>query len=114
MANSAGEESILLLTYFLAWEDQNAPALKYVKEHFLGAYLNFEDRFVRPLQTVFSKVWVFDYLKRRTQVSHQQLNQEILELVRRERPTYVLWTSFYYDVAEATLKAVAEEDVIVV
>ncbi len=67
-----------------------------------------------PLRKTFSKAVLYDYLKRRAEIGIEAMNKEIIELVQKERPKYVLWTSFYYDVHQATLDTIRREGVTVI
>lgn len=107
-------ETVLLLTYYYNYEDRNLPFLRYIKQNYLGACQAFDVHFYEPLKKLFSRVIVYDYLKRRTEIGAKGINEEIIDLVRKERPKYVIWTSFYYDIEGATLNKIREEGFIVI
>lgn len=86
--------------------------LKYVK-NYLGVYLPFSLYLYEPLQKIFSKVILYDYLKRRTEIGVRAVNQEIIDLVRKEHPKYVIWTSWWYDILESTLDTIRKESTVV-
>lgn len=86
--------------------------LKYVK-NYLGVYLPFNLYLYEPLQKIFSKVILYDYLKRRTEIGVRAVNQEIIELVRKEHPKYVIWTSWQYDIQESTLETIRQESTVI-
>jgi len=100
------DETIVLLTYYYNEEDISLPLYKYLRGRYLGAYLPFDIYLLKPLKEIFSKVVLYDYLKRRAEIGIDSMNSEIIELINKERPKYVLWTSFYYDVKESTLDAI--------
>ncbi len=98
-------ETILLLVYYYNPEDRSHRLLKYVGNS-LGAYLPFNLYLYEPLQKIFARVILYDYLKRTTEVGMKAVNEEIIELVGKEHPKYVLWTSWQYDVQPSTLQIV--------
>lgn len=106
-------ETIILLIYYYNQEDYNHRLLKYVKNH-CGAYLPFNLYLYEPLQKIFSKVILYDYLKRRAEIGIKAMNEELIALVRREHAKYVLWTSWQYDIQESTLEIIRKEGSIVV
>lgn len=106
-------ETIILLTYNYDYELCKHSSLKYLKYH-CSVYLPWNLYFYEPLKKIFSKVLVYDYLKRRTEIGIKSLNEEIINLVRKEHPKYVLWTSFYYDIQESTLEAIIKDGTVVI
>ena len=101
-------ETIVLLTYYYEPELRNHRLLKYVKSY-CGPYLPFNLYLYEPLQKIFSKVILYDYLKRRAEIGIKAMNEEIIALVRKEHAKYTLWTSFYDDVQQSTLDIIREE-----
>ncbi|GAH62265.1 unnamed protein product, partial [marine sediment metagenome] len=77
-------------------------------------YLPWNLYLYEPLQKIFSKVILYDYLKRRAEIGIKAMNEEVIDLVREERPKYVLWTSFYDDIQESTLETIRRDGTIVV
>ncbi len=67
-----------------------------------------------PLQKIFAKVIPYDYTKRMFEIGVKGSNQEIVELVRKERPKYVLWLSAAYEFLPSTFESIREEGSIVV
>jgi len=106
-------DTIILLTYYYDQEDCNHPMMKYVKVY-CGAYLPFNLYLTEPLEKIFSKVIVYDYLKRRAEIGIKAMNKEVIDLVKKENPRYVLWTSFYYDFEESTMVAIRKNGAMVV
>jgi spore maturation protein CgeB len=106
-------ETIILLIYNYYYEDRNYRLPKYVKPY-CAAYLPFNLYLYEPLQKIFSKVILYDYLKRRAEIGVKSMNEEIIALVRKEHAKYVLWTSFYYDIQESTLETIRKDGTIVV
>jgi len=107
-------DTILLLTYYHDYEDYKHGLLAYAKKRWLGVHFPFELWLHKPLQQVFSRVILCDYLKRVTQIGFKALNEEIINLVRKEHPKYVFWTSWQYDIQESTLEAIRKEGSIVI
>ena len=105
--------TIILLSYYYHENDHTHRLLKYVKNH-MGVYLPFNLYLSEPLQNIFSKVIIYDYLKRMTEIGVKAVNQEIIDLVRKEHPRYVLWTSWQYDIQESTLEQIRNEGTLVV
>ncbi|MDO8568502.1 MAG: glycosyltransferase [Dehalococcoidales bacterium] len=102
-------ETIVLLVYYYHPEDGRHKILKHVTDRYCGAYLPFDTYLGGPLQQIFSRVVIYDYMKRRVEVGREAMNKEVLELVRKERPKYVLWVSFYDDIKPSTLSALRRE-----
>jgi len=70
--------------------------------------------FYKPLQQVFSKVIPYDYVKRMAEIGVQGVQEEVIELVRKERPKYVLWLTATYEFQESTFARIRKEGSIVV
>lgn len=104
--------TVILLTYYYNQEDRNLRLLKYVK-NYLGVYLPFNLYLYEPLQKIFSKVILYDYLKRRAEIGVKAVNEEIIDMVRKEHPEYVIWTSWQYDIQEATFEEIRKESTVV-
>ncbi len=68
----------------------------------------------KPLYKIFSKVIPYDFTRRMTEIGVKGVNEEIIELVRQERPKYVLWLSAKYEFRESTFDSIREEGSIVV
>ena len=102
------EATVLLLTYYFEPADRNKPVLRHVINTYCPTYLPFDIYLREPLQKIFSKVVVYDFLERRKKIGLKAMNQEILEYVRNEKPKYVIWTSFYDDVQQLTLASIRE------
>lgn len=102
-------ETIILLTYYYDHKDADNKILRHIIKNYSPAYLPWEIYLSGPLRKFFSRVVVYDYLKRRAEVGIETMNREIIELVRKERPKYVLWTSFYYDVYQTTLDTIRKQ-----
>ena len=101
-------ETIILLTYNYDDNFKNHPSAKYVKNR-CGVYLPWNLYLYEPLQKIFSKVILYDYLERRAKIGLKAVNKEIIDLVKKEHPKYVLWTSFYFDVLESTFDVIRNE-----
>jgi len=70
--------------------------------------------YYEPLRKIFSKVIAYDYPKRMIETGLKGVNQEIIELVRKEHPKYVLWTSGRWDFRESTFDIIRKEGTTVV
>lgn len=108
------DETIILLTYYSRQEDDNDPVLRHIIKSYSPAYLPWDVYLSGPLSKIFSRVIVYDFLRRRAEIGIEAMNREIIDLVRKEKAKYVLWTSFYYDVHQSTLDTIREEGAIVV
>lgn len=73
-----------------------------------------EEYFYKPLQKIFSKVIVYDYIKRTTEIGVKGINEEIIDIVRQEHPKYVFWYPTRYEFRESTFDAIRKEGSIVV
>jgi spore maturation protein CgeB len=67
-----------------------------------------------PLRQIFTRVVRYDFLKGYVEMGVKAVNQEILELVRAERPKYVLWPSYMYEIQESTFQHIRDEGTIVI
>ncbi len=63
---------------------------------------NFEASAVGSIKQVFSHVIVYDYLKRYIEVGVRRVNKEILDIVEREHPEFLLWHTMTYEILEST------------
>lgn len=101
-------ETILLLTPF---EDCSKNRLSKYVGQYLVVTTRFDLYFYEPLQKIFSKVILYDYLKRMVEIGVKDMNREVIELVREEHPKYVLWVAFgeYYEIQESTFNVIRKE-----
>ena len=106
-------ETIILLTYYYHQELYHHRSLKYIKKS-LGAYLPFDFYLYQPLQKIFARVILYDYLERVVEIGIKAVNEEVITLVSKERPKYVLWTSWQYDILPSTLDSIRSRGSIVV
>ena len=90
------ETAILLTPY----EDCSKHRLAKHVGNYLRQIYSWELYFCEPLQRVFSRVIIYDYPKRQTEIGVKAVNEEIIELVRREHPKYVVWISADYEFRE--------------
>ncbi len=95
-------------------EERNHRLLKNIIKNWCGIYLPFNLYFGEPLERIFTRRIIYDYLKREPEIGIKGVNEEIINLVRKERPKYVLWTSWQYDIQPSTLEAIRKEGAIVV
>lgn len=103
------KESVLMLTAM----DCGMPKLK---RHNLGLgpIGDFDLNMVRPIRSVFEKVWVYDLWKAYAEQGVLEANAALLRQIREFRPTYLLWPTMMYEVLERTLEAVRELNTLVV
>ena len=80
------DETIILLTYYYDQEDCNHKILRHIIKGYCPAYLPWNLYLYEPLQKIFSKVILYDYLKRRAEIGIEAMNEEIISLARKERP----------------------------
>jgi hypothetical protein len=97
---------------FLTATDCGIPALTM---HGLGE-IAFDDEvnFVQPLRNTFSKVVVYDLGKNYAEIGARRANQVMLDIIRSERPKYVVWPSRMYEVLESTFQAARQHGTLVV
>ncbi len=96
--------------------------LKDHSEHKLAKYIdgnlrlnsNIDLQYNKPLQQIFRKVIAYDFVKRITETGVKGTNEEIVELVKKERPKYVIWLSAMYEFLESTFDIIREEGSIVI
>ncbi len=97
-------ETVILLT-----------RLEDCSEHRLAKHINLELNvpfylnFFKALQEIFSKVIIFDWQKRMTEIGVKGVNEEVIELVRKEHPKYALWLSADYEFHESTFDMMRKE-----
>ncbi|MBI4266916.1 MAG: glycosyltransferase [Chloroflexi bacterium] len=100
------DKTVLLLTPF---ED--------CSRHKVGRYIGylnmsvpFDECIHQPLKKLFPRVILYDYLKQMVDNGISAMNQEIIDLAKKERPQYVFWVAFgdYYEVRESTLLALRQ------
>ena len=86
---------------------------KYIAGH-LEFNTDIDIYFYKPLQKIFSKVIHYDFTERMTEIGVKGVNEEIIKLVRKEHPKYLVWLSAMYELLESTFNAIREESSIVV
>lgn len=89
--------------------------LKYIPPGYLGcagygkeAY-PYDLYYYEPLRELFSEVIVYDYVEHIISGGINSMNQKLIELVRRERPAYVIWVSAYFEFPEKTFDLIRKE-----
>jgi spore maturation protein CgeB len=105
------KETVLLLTPL---EDCSKHRLSKHVGQYLVVTTRFDLYFYEPLKKIFSNVVVYDYMKRLTEIGPNAVNKEVVELVRKEHPQYVLWLSAFYEFRESTFMAIRKEAVVVI
>lgn len=105
------DETAILL---IPCEDcSNHRLAKYILPYLGGDY-PFNLYYYEPLQRISSKVIVYDYVKRMTKISVKAINKEIIDLVRKEHPKYLIWISLAYEFLEFTSDIIRKEGTVVV
>lgn len=101
-------ETVLLLTPF---EDCSGQRLAEHIQCHLFVSIPVDECFYDPLKKIFSKVIIYDYWKRIIELGITDINDEIIKLVKKEHPKYVLWVSIgeYYEIKESTFRAIRKE-----
>jgi len=103
------DTTVIVLTYLQRPELRESPIVKYLTLLDLPPYLPFDMYLVDPLRRIFKKVVVYDYIERITHAGLRGANEELIDLVRRERPRYVIWASWKYDIQHSTFEAIRRE-----
>ena len=104
-------ETVILLTHLEDWSKHRLA--KYIAGH-LELNTVVDTSYYKPLQKIFSKVIAYDFTKRMTEIGVKGINEEIIALVRKEHPKYVVWLSESYEFLGSTFDTIREEGSIVV
>jgi hypothetical protein len=80
----------------------------------IGLTVNLDRDIYESLKQIFTRVIRYEYIKRYVEVGVRMGNQEIIDIVKAERPKYVLWRSRNYEIQEATFQEIRKEGTIVV
>lgn len=64
--------------------------------------------FYEPLKLLFEDVIYYNYLDRILKIGKKQMNEEILNIVSKERPEYVFFHTYQNQVTDATLDKIAK------
>ena len=104
-------ETILYLSY----TDFGDSRLKKYEREFVGmATWDLDIGLDEPLRKMFSKVLRYDFEKSYAESGVLMTNNKIIELVRAQRPKYVLWPSMSYEILESTFQAIRKEGAFVI
>jgi len=92
----------------------NSPLNKYAKE--LGANPAWDPdiRVGEPLKKIFSRVLRYDFGIGYAKHGIGRTNNEIIDLVCKERPKYVFWPSMSYEILESTFQTIRKEGTYVI
>ena len=96
-------ETIILLAWLKDCSEHR------LSKHFANRLVQFfphDINFYQPLQQVFSKVIPYDFVRQTTEIGVKGVNEEIIELVRKEHPKYVFWIPARYEFQESTLYSI--------
>jgi spore maturation protein CgeB len=55
-----------------------------------------------PLKKIFSRVIVYDYIERLLEKGFKGINEDLIELAKKEKPKYIVWPSVNYEFLETT------------
>ena len=105
------DETIL---YLLHTGCGDSPLKKYERELGADVTWDFDIRGSEPLKKIFSKVLRYDFGTNYAKSGVLRTNNEIIELVRAERPKYVLWPSMSYEILESTFQAIRKKGAFVI
>ena len=74
-------------------------------------FINFKDSFLKPLKSIFSKVILYDYVYQVVQKGFKKMNKDLIELIEKEQPFYLLWIAFgeYYEIQETTFDIIRKK-----
>ena len=89
-------------------------------EHRLSKYISYLETtlpcwnlyFYKPLQKIFSRVLLYDFTKRMTEIGVKGVNEEVIDLVKKEQPKYAIWLSALYEFQESTFDIIRKEGTI--
>lgn len=104
-------ETVILLTPFKDYSKHRLS--KYIK-YYLGSNDPTYLYFYEALKKIFSKVIIYDYPKQTIKIGPKAINKEIIDIVRKEHPKYVVWLPAFHDFLESTFDTIREEGTIVV
>lgn len=82
--------------------------------HKLAHLFPHDVNFYQPMQEVFSKVIHYDIIRRTIEIGVRGVNEEIVELVKKENAEYVFWLPARYELREATLDRIRNEGAVLV
>lgn len=107
------DETVILLTPF---EDCSKHKLAKHTRSNLIVSVPIDVCFYQPIKNIFKKAILYDYWKRIVEIGLNGINKEIIELVRREHPKYVLWVAIgeYYEIEESTFVEIRNEGSVIV
>ncbi|MCK4822160.1 glycosyltransferase [bacterium] len=99
---------------FLTVSDQRSNAL--CKYPGIDLHCNYEldKNWSGGLERLFSRVVKYDFLKNYAEEGIKKVNSDIIEIVAREKPKYVIWPSFMYEILESTFETIMESGSIII
>lgn len=103
-------ETVILLTQL---EDFSWHRLAKYRGDYLTSVQPFDLYLYKPLKEIFSKVIAYDYNERLLEVGLKGINKEVITLVRKEHPKYVICNSAQYEFQETTFDIIRKEGTIV-
>jgi spore maturation protein CgeB len=99
-------DTVLLLSQL---EDRSGHQLaKYIDGN-MSINSNISLHYIGPLQQIFQKVIAYDFIERMAEIGVTGINREIVELVKKEKPEYMLWLASMYEIFPATLDTIRQE-----
>ncbi len=63
----------------------------------------------QPLRKIFKKVIVYDYIERMLNIGLKEINNELISLVKKEKPKYLVWPSVNFEFLESTFDKIRRE-----
>ncbi len=104
------DETILLVTPF---EDCSYRLSSHMSDYVKVIY-PVDQNWHKPLQRIFSKVIIYDYIKRICEIGVKSVNGEIIDLVKREHPKYMFWLPSHREFRETTFDTIRGEGTITI
>ncbi len=75
---------------------------------------NFDKNIYNPLKSIFQEVVRYKYYRKRLrEIGIKKLQNEIIDLAKRERPNYILWPSSMYEILEETFQELRKNGCII-
>jgi hypothetical protein len=86
---------------FLTYSDQSTNPL----HRYLDLHCNFDyTNWILSFNKIFQEVIVYDQAKNFIEKGSDATQDEIIEIIRRERPKYLIWPSMSYEISEITFQ----------
>lgn len=99
---------------FLTISDQRSNALCLHPGVHLNCNYQLDQNWSGALERIFSRQIKYDFLKNYADYGIKKVNSDIIEIIVREKPKYVIWPSYMYEILESTFETIRESGSIVV